>query len=206
MSNKFVNWWRSQQFQSALKRGDTRLAVQLLQEIQKSGARFSWLEKLFRDKLQFERSSQNYKKEAENLSSNLNEALQRLENPELQVDRENVDNFILALNQELIDYIIKIFNLIEHDENKLQCTGIDERIFDDFEARLVEYLQEEFSKIPDDKLIVKLQDAFEDINSLKSGHDPDYSFSLTPHVYFMKYFLEHVYCTYLVWFLIYQAG
>ncbi len=206
MSNKFVNWWRSQQFKSALKRGDTRLAVQLLQEIQKSGARFSWLEKLFRDKLQFERSSQNYKKEAENLSSNLNEALQQLENPELQVDRENVDNFILALNQELIDYIIKIFNLIEHDENKLKCTGIDERIFDDFEARLVEYLQEEFSKIPDDKLVVKLQDAFEDINSLKSGHDPDYSFSLTPHVYFMKYFLEHVYCTYLVWFLIYQAG
>lgn len=205
MSNKFVNWWRSQQFQSALKRGDTRLAVQLLQEIQKSGARFSWLEKLFRDKLQFERSSQNYKKEAENLSSNLNEALQRLENPELQVDRENVDN-ILTLNQELINYIIKIFNFIEHDENKLQCTGIDERIFDDFEARLVEYLQEEFSKIPDDKLIVKLQDAFEDINSLKSGHDPDYAFSLTPHIYFMKYFLEHVYCTYLVWFLIYQAG
>jgi len=95
--------------------------------------------------------------------------------------------------------------LIEHDENKLQCTGVDERVFDDFEAKLVEYLQEEFSKFPDEKLVVKLQDALEDINGLKNGKDPDYRFSLTPHVYFMKYFLENVYCVYLAWFLIYQA-
>ncbi|MBR8838519.1 MAG: photosystem II assembly protein [Stigonema ocellatum SAG 48.90 = DSM 106950] len=201
MSNKIANWWRSQQFQSALRRGDTRLAVQKLQEIQKSGARFSWLEKLFRDKLQFERYSQNYKKEAENLSCKLHAALQLRENPESQVDFN-----ILAPNQELIDFITKIYYLIYHDENKLQCTGIDERIFDNFEAKLVEYLHEEFRKIPDKQLVLKLQDALEDINSLKNGQDPDYGFSLTPHVYFMKYFLENVYCTYLVWFLIYKAG
>ncbi|WP_373530481.1 hypothetical protein [Nostoc sp.] len=52
MSNPMVNWWRSQQFKLSLKRGDIRRAMQQLQEIQKSGATFSWLEKLFRDKLQ----------------------------------------------------------------------------------------------------------------------------------------------------------
>ncbi|MCX7595369.1 MAG: hypothetical protein N2235_16735 [Fischerella sp.] len=46
----------------------------------------------------------------------------------------------------------------------------------------------------------------EDINHLKNGQDPDYHFSLTPHVYFMKYFLENVYCLYLAWFIIYEAG
>ncbi|WP_230967092.1 hypothetical protein [Nostoc commune] len=51
---------------------------------------------------------------------------------------------------------------------------------------------------------IKLEDALEDINNLKIGQDPDYRFSLTPHVYFMKYFLENVYCIYLAWFLIYQ--
>lgn len=107
-------------------------------------------------------------------------------------------------NEEFFKYIYKVFKLIQHDEYKLQSTGIDERIFDDFESRLVEYLKEELSKIPDKQLFVKLEDALEDINNLKIGQDPDYRFSLTPHVYFMKYFLENVYCIYLAWFLIYQ--
>jgi hypothetical protein len=74
------------------------------------------------------------------------------------------------------------------------------------EIGLVEYLQKEFNKIPEQTLAIKLEDALDDINNLKVGQDPDYSFSLTPHVYFMKYFLENVYCLYLAWFLIYQDG
>ncbi|MEH2281257.1 MAG: photosystem II assembly protein [Nostoc sp.] len=192
MNNPIVNWWRSQQFKLSLKRGDIRRAVQLLQEIQKSGARFSWLEKLFRDKLQLERYSQEYKRQTETLSKQLTE-----------VSRTET-NLILMPDEEFVKYIYKIFNLIQHDEYKLQSTGIDERIFDDFESRLVEYLKEEFSKIPDKQLFIKLEDAVEDINNLKIGQEPDYRFSLTPHVYFMKYFLENVYCIYLAWFLIYQ--
>ncbi|MEH2330315.1 photosystem II assembly protein [Nostoc sp.] len=192
MNNPIGNWWRSQQFKLSLKRGDIRRAVQLLQEIQKSGARFSWLEKLFRDKLQFERYSQEYKRQTETLSKQLTEASQRK------------DNLILIPDEEFVKYIYKVFNLIQHDEYKLQSTGIDERIFEDFESRLVEYLKEEFSKIPEKQLFIKLEDALEDINNLKIGQDPDYRFSLTPHVYFMKYFLENVYCIYLAWFLIYQ--
>ncbi|MEH2335475.1 photosystem II assembly protein [Nostoc sp.] len=191
MNNPIVNWWRSQQFKLSLKRGDIRRAVQLLQEIQKSGATFSWLEKLFRDKLQLERYFQEYKRQTETLSEQLTAFQQKA-------------NLILLPDEEFIKYIYKVFNLIEHDEYKLQSTGIDERIFDDFESRLVEYLKEEFSKIPDKQLFIKLEDALEDINNLKIGQDPDYRFSLTPHVYFMKYFLENVYCIYLAWFLIYQ--
>ncbi|MBN3941427.1 photosystem II assembly protein [Nostoc sp. NMS9] len=192
MNNPIANWWRSQQFKLSLKRGDIRSAVQLLQEIQKSGARFSWLEKLFKDKLQFERYSQEYKRQTETLSKQLTEASQQK------------DDLILIPDEEFVKYIYKVFNFIQHDEYKLQSTGIDERIFDDLESRLVEYLKEEFSKIPEKQLFIKLEDALEDINNLKIGQDPDYRFSLTPHVYFMKYFLENVYCIYLAWFLIYQ--
>ena len=74
MSNFIINWWRSQQFKSALQRGDTRSAVKILQEIQKSGASFSWLEKLFRDKLQLEQNSQEHKRETANLRKQITEA------------------------------------------------------------------------------------------------------------------------------------
>ncbi|MBW4477346.1 MAG: photosystem II assembly protein [Tolypothrix brevis GSE-NOS-MK-07-07A] len=205
MSNAIANWWRSQQFKSALKRGNTQVAIKLLQEIKKSGAKFSWLEKLFRDKLQLENSSQQDKREVANLSFKLTEALQQQENlNEVAFDKQ--DSFILKPEAEFINFISKAFKLIEHDVTKLQSTGLDERIFDDFEARLVEYIKEEFSRIPDNKLKIKIEHALEDIYSLKNGQDPDYRFSLTPHVYFMKYFLENVYCVYLAWFLIYKAG
>ncbi|MFN6540211.1 MAG: photosystem II assembly protein [Nostoc sp. EkiNYC01] len=193
MNNLIANWWRSQQFKSALRNGNTQRAVQLLQEIQKSGARFSWLEKLFRDKFQLERSSKEDKREIANLSKKL-------------TDSPKVNNNLLTPNEEFIKFISKNFHLVQHDKYKLQATGIDGRIFDNFESRLVEYLQDEFSKIPEQQLARKLEDAFDDINNLKIGQDPDYRFSLTPHVYLMKYFLENVYCVYLAWFLIYQDG
>jgi hypothetical protein len=193
MSNIIAKWWRSQQFKSALKRGDTQQAVQILQEIQKSGASFSWLEKLFRDKLKLERYYRDNQKETENLRRKLT-----ISEPKNQL--------LLKTDADFIKYINKAFNFVQHDEFKLQVTGIDERIFDDFEAILVAFLQEEFSKFSEKQLAIKLEDAFEDINSLKVGLDPDYKFTLTPHVYFMKYFLENVYCLYLAWFLIYEDG
>ncbi|BBD65124.1 hypothetical protein NIES4072_12110 [Nostoc commune NIES-4072] len=80
MNNPIINWWRSQQLKLSLKRGEIRRAVQLLQEIQQSGARFSWLEKLFRDKLQLERYSQEYKRQTETLGKQLTEASQQKDN------------------------------------------------------------------------------------------------------------------------------
>ncbi|OUL25784.1 photosystem II assembly protein [Nostoc sp. 106C] len=195
MNNPVANWWRSQQFKLALSRGDTQKAVKILHDIQKSGAKFSWLEKLFRDKLQFERYSLDYKKEIANLSKKLTDF------PQVQVD-----NLKLSPNEEFVNLVYQRFQLIQHDQYKIQSTGIDKDIFENFEIKLVEYLQEEFSKVPEKQLSIKLEDAFEDINNLKIGQDPDYNFSLTPHVYFMKFFLENVYCLYLAWFFIYQNG
>lgn len=201
------NWWRSFQFKLSLQQGNKPQAIKLLRVIEKSGVRLSYLEKLFRDKLQLEDYAKQYKQEAAILSGKLNAASQELEQkPDLSVAFENQNNLKLTSDREFIKFIYKTFNLIPHDDNKLQCTGIDERIFDDFEAQLVEYLKEEFRRIPDKQLVIKLEDALEDINSLKCGKDPDYRFSLTPHVYYMKYFLENVYCVYIAWFLIYESG
>ncbi|MGD1909625.1 MAG: photosystem II assembly protein [Rivularia sp. (in: cyanobacteria)] len=207
MINSISNWWHSFQFKSALQQGNKRKAIKFLRVIEKSGAKLSSLEKLFRDKLQLEDSAKQYKTETAILNGKLNTALQELEKKtDLPVPLENKSNLKLNSDRDFIAYIHKTFNLIQHDENKLQCTGIDERIFDDFEAQLVEYLKEEFRRIPEKQLSIKLEDALEDINSLKCGKDPDYRFSLTPHVYYMKYFLENVYCLYLAWFLIYESG
>lgn len=200
MTNFISKWWISFQFKLALQQGNKPQAIKLLRVIEKSGARLSNIEKLFRDKLQLEDSAKQYKQEAAILSGKLNSALQEFKQKESSLE------LAVESNQEFINYIYKKFNLIQHDENKLQCTGIDERIFDDFEAQLVEYLKDEFRRIPDKQLIVKLEDALEDINSLKCGKDPDYRFSLTPYVYYMKYFLENVYCVYIAWFLIYESG
>ncbi|WP_414548036.1 photosystem II assembly protein [Anabaena sp. CCY 0017] len=194
MSNPITNWWRSQQFNSALKRGDTKKAVHLLQAIQKSGASFSWIEKLFRDKLQLNRYSQDYKREIENLTKQITSAPHK------------TDNLTLAPDEKFIKFIYETFNLVQHDEYKLQVTGIDQEIFDGLEASLVEYLQAEFGKMSEQHLAIKIEDALEDIHKLKIGQDPNYGLSLTPHVYLMKYFLEGVYCIYLAWFLIYQDG
>ncbi|MDB9486616.1 photosystem II assembly protein [Dolichospermum circinale CS-537/01] len=196
MSNFIINWWRSQQLKSALRRSNHQSAVKILQEIQKSGASFSWLEKLFRDKLQLERTSQENKREITNLKKQITEATESKSHLSLKPDRE------------FIKYIYQTFELVDHDEYKLQVTGIDQSIFDDLEVALFKYLQEQFSKITkqksEQKLIIDLKDALDDINGLKAGKDPEYSLNLTPHVYFMKYFLENVYCLYLFWFLIYQ--
>lgn len=201
--NKFIaNWWRSQQFKLAISRGNTRQAMQLLQEMQKSGARLSWLEKLFRDKLQLEIYSQQYKQEVKSLKNKLNDALQELEN----INTQEQNSQVLVPEQEFIESVYKNFNLKYHDQTKLQCTGLNQDIFNDLEENLIAYLQDELSKIPQKQLKLKLEDALEDINKLKIGRDPSYAFSLTPHVYFMKYFLENVYCLYLTWFLVYEAG
>ncbi|MBE9214240.1 photosystem II assembly protein [Plectonema cf. radiosum LEGE 06105] len=207
MTNLISNWWRSFQFKLALQQGNKPQAIKLLRVIEKSGVKLSWLERLFRDNLHLEDSAKQYKQEAAILGEKLNTALQELEQkPNLSVAVKNRTNLTLTPEQEFINFIYNTFNLIQHDKNKLQCTGIYEKIFDNFEAQLVEYLKSEFSRIPDKQLVAKLEDALEDINSLKCGKDPDYSFSLTPHVYYMKYFLENVYCVYLAWFIIYESG
>jgi hypothetical protein len=194
MSNLIINWWRSQQFKLALQRGDTQKAIRILQEIQKSGARLSWLEKLFKNKLLLERDSREYKREYKQITQQI-----------VEYQKSKSENK-LKTNPKFIDYIYQVFKIINHDKNKLQVTGIDEELFNNLELILVEYLQQEFSKFSEQTLVIKLKEALEDINGLKVGNNPEYNFGFTPHVYFMKYFLENVYCLYLAWLFIYQDG
>ncbi|AFZ60857.1 photosystem II assembly protein [Anabaena cylindrica FACHB-243] len=207
MNNFIINWWRSQKFKSALQRGDTRSAVQILQEIKKSGANFSWLEKLFRDKLQLERTFQENKRDTENLRKQLTEASQQTDEYKLQLAFDYSADNLLKPNQEFIQQTLNNFELFNKDEPKIQCTGLDINIFDELEKYLVEYLEDELKKKSLNKGFWEdLKIASEDIHSLKKGKDPEYQYKVTPHVYFMRYFLEGVYSAYIAWFLVYQAG
>lgn len=205
MTNPIANWWRSLQFCAALKQGNTRLAEQLLHKIHKSGAKLSWLEQLFKNKLVADKSLHACNQEFAGLTSQLKQALERIEELDQKLALKISDGTLLP-EIKFINSVSKNFKFIEQDKTLLQCTGIDEGVFNDFEANLVEYLQEEINKIPEVKRALAITEAFEDIDGLKRGLDPQYSFQLTPHVYFMKYFLDNVYCAYLAWFLIYKSG
>jgi len=211
MTNPLTNWWRSQKFRGALKGGDRPLAQKLLQEIQKSGAKLSLPEKLFKEQLKLKKSLKEKEREIASLSKFLKEANQQQEISELQehfgeLDFEVSEEDKLIPNARFIEFVSEAFELSDRDENMMQCTGIDGGVFYELESSLVEYIEAELKLVPKGKLKSALKDAMEDIEGLKRGRDPDYNFNLTPHVYFMKYFLENVYCNYLAWFLIYKSG
>ena len=211
MTNPLMNWWRSQRFRGALKGGDRSLAQKLLQEIQKSGAKLSWAEKLFKEQLKLEKYLKEKEREIASLSKLLKKVNQQQEIAELQehfgeLELEVSEEDKLAPNARFIEFVSEAFELSDRDENMMQCTGIDGEVFYELESSLVEYIEAEFKRIPKDKLKSVLKDATDDIKELKRGRDPEYNFKLTPHVYLMKYFLEHVYCNYLAWFEIYKNG
>ncbi len=103
--------------------------------------------------------------------------------------------------------VIQKFQILDIDERIIQCTGIDSNIFEPLENKLAEYLDNGFNNHKDqNKFLNDLKTANEDINYLKKGKDPDYKYNLTPHIYFIRYFLEGVYSAYLAWFLVYKSG
>lgn len=210
MSNAIANWWRSFRLRGALQKGNTGRAERVLEEIKISGARLSWLEKLFQNWLAGDRAARDSRQEIAALKRQIEQLLQQKE----QLEREKVfDAFepeatpgVLPPNPEFIDFVTNSFQLRDLDEGKIQATGICDRVFDPFEAELADFVREYLSKFNPHKLESALREAREDIEKLRRGIDPQYNFELTPHVYLMRYFLEHVYCTYLAWFLIYKAG
>lgn len=104
-----------------------------------SGARLSWLEKLFRDHLQSIQSAHQFKRDAVTISGRLKQALHKTEELQEKLFCKH-GNIIIKPESEFINFISNTFNLIE-DEYKLQCTGIDKRVFEEFETSLVEYLK-----------------------------------------------------------------
>jgi len=309
MSNPLRNWWRSRQFHTALKQGNTNLAQDLLEETQRAGARLSLLERAFRDKLQSAQTSAQYKREVLILREQISEASQIIE--ELSIDKQQIEqslvdrnvqlrhkdqevaslqqqlsirgketdsiqqqlqirsqenqglrdqvkhkeqeivstqqqlddneretdsiqqqlaarnqeikalraqlrkasplfsgNLLLSPNQQFIESVQKRFSLNELDEKLLQCTGINQDLFHELEENLVKYLKSEFEcYTPKESPSQNLKAThFKDVVTLQSGQDPHYNSFLSPHVYFMVYFVVGVYSAYLAWFLVYKSG
>ena len=125
-----------------------------------------------------------------------------------QISKPLIDNSLLAQNKDFNDSVKDKFKFNEISDKLLQCTGIDKEIFYDLEENFVDYLKAEFKLYePQKSLKQSLIETYKiDIaTSLKRGQDPDYNSHLTPHIYFMKYFLEGVYSAYLAWFLVYES-
>lgn len=184
MSNTIANWLRSRKFKSALKQSDTRVAEQLLQEIQQSGAKLSWLEKLFRDKLQSDESGYESEREAAAARRQLTEVRHNLEaefsRQKLELEEslrqrsqklfEPTESFLLTPNSDYINFVIQQFQILDIDEHIIQCTGIDSNIFEPLQIKLAEYFDNGFNNHKDkNKFFNDLKIADEDINYLKKG-------------------------------------
>ena len=208
MNNPLANWWRSQKFNAAVKSQNNRLAQKLLKEIQNSGAKLSWQEKLFKDRLQLEKLLQQRNDRIKEGDRHLAELEVQLSFGQFDDSLAGIDELTLFPNTKFIEYISKAFKLIECDASMVQCTGIDQKVFNNFEQHLAGFIKNEINKLSREKNNVDylLQQAIDDIQKLKEGQDPQYSFELSPHIYLIRYFLDNVYCTYLAWFLIYKAG
>ncbi|MEG4575501.1 photosystem II assembly protein [Microcoleus sp. N3A4] len=208
MSNPLVNWWRSHKFNEAVKSQNNRLAKQLLKQIQNSGAKLSWQQKLFKERLQLEKLLQKKNDRIKEGDRHLAELELQLSFGQLDDSLARIDELTLFPDKKFIEYISKSFNLIDCDESMMQCTGIDEKVFNNFEQHLAGFIKNELNNFSREKNNVDylLQQAIDDIQKLKEGQDPQYNFELSPHIYLMRYFLDNVYCTYLAWFLIYKAG
>jgi len=77
--------------------------------------------KSFRDKLQSVQSAHQFKRDAVTISGRLNKPT-KIEKQEVFHQHGNI---ILKPEAEFINFISITFNLIEEDEYKLQCTGIE---------------------------------------------------------------------------------
>ena len=208
MSNPLVNWWRSHKFNEAVKSQNNRVAKQLLKQIENSGAKLSWQQKLFKERLQLEKLLQKKNDRIKEAERHLEELEMQLSFGELKDSLGGIDELTLFPDTKFIEYISKAFKMIECDGSMIQGTGIDDKVFNNFEEHLAGFIKNELSKLNREKNNVDylLKQAIDDIQKLKEGQDPQYSFELSPHIYLMRYFLDNVYCTYLAWFLIYKAG
>ncbi|MCC0178245.1 photosystem II assembly protein [Waterburya agarophytonicola K14] len=192
MINWLSNYWYDYQLKKALKQGKKTKAKKILKQLETSGNQLSCLATLYQQQLKSNNSLNYYCQEIDRLTHHLQET-------------SSSDRF-LKPQPEFINYIHHGFKLNELEPNLIQPTGINLPVFEELEIALVEFLQIELNKVPDEIRDRELTQAWEDLNSLKQGKDPAYNYSLTPHVYFIKYFLENVYCVYLAWFFIYQEG
>jgi hypothetical protein len=205
MSNFLKNWLRSRRFRNALQRGNLDLAETIFKEIEQAHAPLSLLEQLFRKKLQAEQDLKSRVHENIGLRNRSQQQLRKIEDLEQELKRQSVEVPKLPLSDDFLEFVTHSFKLVEEDNYKLQCTGIDEQIFDDFEHRLAVFLQKELKKQNPDRVRAELQEAIQDLEVSPSVGDPTYKPKLSSYAYLMRDFLNNVYCNYLAWFSIYKA-
>ncbi|MBO9997551.1 MAG: photosystem II assembly protein [Cyanobacteria bacterium SID2] len=193
MIDALVRWWRSQQLRRTLIKGNRRDAAKQLQSIRRSKTNLSWWEALFLEVLQLQQQNTDAKKQLAKLRQKLRQSY-----------ASRIQTFIP--NPEIVRSISQMFSLREVDDGMIQCTGIDNVVFSKLEKELSDYLKSEFERYSKDDLDRELQIAIKDLNKLQKGIDPNYDLPLSSHVYFLKYFIDNIYCLYLAWFLIYQNG
>ena len=218
MSNLIVNWWQGWKFSTALKKGNNIAARRLLKRKQSSGNSLSWLEKLFQDKLDAQLSLQETREQINALQKEKFELEEKLQYKESKLDfwQNNpqvspapIPGNLLPANPDFIAKVTRTFQIKELDPNLLSCVWIQEKLFNELEKNLFDYLKTEFAKFSSqEELKINLLDTYKQdiLYGLKKGKDPQYNSLFTPYVYFMTYFLEGVYSAYLAWFLVYQAG
>jgi len=181
--------WQVQQIKQAISRRNYAKAQRLIYARKKQGYQLSLLEQLFLEN----QTIQAELKQAQKLPS------------ALYKDKASSH---LPIKDKFIDQIITSFQLINHDHYKTQVTGIENLVFDGLEESLVDFLNEQITNGQSDKVKVKalMQQASDDLKNLKKGVDPQYNLQFSAYAYFIQYFLENVYSSYLAYFLIYQWG
>lgn len=192
MIDWLTNYWYDYQLKLALQQGRQSQAQRILNRLKKSGIKLSCLASLYQQQVKNNNSLKHYRQEIDFLTHRLAET-------------STTDN-LLSPQPEFINYIHQCFKLQPIDAGMIQATGIDSLVFTELEIALVEFLTTELARVPQELRDHELIKAGEDLNGLKKGRDPSYSYRLSSHIYLISYFLENVYSLYLAWFLIYQSG
>lgn len=188
-------------------------------QITESSQQFQELELLHTDSSQHIRDLEvaiaTASKQIQHLEASLQDSSQQIQQLESELKAVTTKSTfhqkpnLIVPNPDFITFISNTFKFVHHDEYLLQVTGLDHQVFDKFEASLARFIKDDFTKIskqPNFQLY--LDEAIIDIKKLRSGLglDPSYNLRLSPHVYFITYFLEGVYSSYLAWFLVYKSG
>ncbi len=191
------NWLRSRNFQTALLRQDWRQAKQLFKVIEQSGQRLSLLEKSFKQRIQLEKQLLTLTNENSTLSNKLDACLSQR--------RQTIISDLA-----FIKHVYHSFQLVKLDPYLVKVTGLETDVFYDLEKNLTNFVDSEVQnfaeKMSAQDFQSKLKEAMNDLEEIKYGVNLEYCQSLTPYVYFIKYFLDNVYHGYLAWFLLYEAG
>lgn len=191
------NWLRSRHFKTALLKEDWRQAKQLFKMIEQSGKKLTLLEKSYQQKIQLEQQLLTFTNENRALLNQLETCL-------------NQRKQMIVADLVFIKHIYQSFQLVKLDPYLVQITGLETHIFYEIEKNLTNFVESEVQnfaeKMSAQDFHTKLKEALNDLEEIKHGVNLEYCQSLTPYIYFVKYFLDNIYCCYLAWFLIYEAG